>query len=368
MLLERYDPLKHEMVCILAPDGSCNAALRPALDDQHMREVYQQMWLLRLYDRKAVALQRQGRFGTYAQMEGQEACMIASVLPLQAQDWMVTTYRETGAMWRHGVPLKLLSLYWMGNEFGSQMPEGVRVLPISIPVGTHPLHAVGLAWAGKYRQDGSLAVTYFGDGATSEGDVHEAMNMAGVYQLPCIFFCQNNQYAISIPRHAQTASPTIAQKALAYGFPGVLVDGNDVLAIYAVMCEAVERARRGQGPTLIEAYTYRMGAHTTADDPTKYREDAEVEEWKSRDPLLRVQRYLQQRSQWSETWEQQMLAECTATVEQAMAEATAVPPPPPQDMFRYMYAEMTPQLIEQEAALLASLQHQGEGHATPHAR
>jgi pyruvate dehydrogenase E1 component alpha subunit len=240
--------------------------------------MYRQMWLLRIYDRKAVSLQRQGRFGTYAQMEGQEACMVASPLSLQPQDWMVTSYRETGAMWMHGVPLKLLALYWMGNEFGSQMPEGVRVLPFSIPVGTHPLHAVGLAYAGKYRQDDSIAVTYFGDGATSEGDVHEAMNMAGVFQLPCIFFCQNNQYAISVPRHHQTASQTIAQKALAYGFPGILVDGNDIFAVYAVMREAVERARGGHGPSLIEAYTYRMGAHTTADDPTKYRDDSELEE------------------------------------------------------------------------------------------
>ena len=368
MFLERYDPLKQEMVCILAPDGSCNETLRPALDKQQVGQMYRQMWLLRLYDRKAVSLQRQGRFGTYAQMEGQEASLVASVLPLQPQDWLVTSYRETGAMWMHGVPLKLLSLYWMGNELGSQMPEEVRVLPISIPVGTHPLHAVGLAWAGKYRQDGSIAVTYFGDGATSEGDVHEALNIAGVYRLPCIFFCQNNQYAISVPRHTQTASQTIAQKALAYGFPGVLVDGNDAFAVYAVMREAVERARRGQGPTLIEAYTYRMGAHTTADDPTKYRDEAELEEWKGRDPLLRLQRYLQHTEQWSDSWEQQMLTECTAEVEQAMEEAAAVPPPLPQDMFRYMYAEMTPQLIEQEAALLAALKQQGESHGTAHAR
>ena len=366
MFFERYNPLKQEMVCILAPDGSCNEALRPALDDQQVRQIYRQMWLLRTYDRKAVTLQRQGRFGTYAQMEGQEACMVASPLPLQPQDWMVTSYRETGAMWMHGVPLTVLSLYWMGNELGSQMPAGVRVLPMAIPVGTHPLHAVGLAFAGKYRQDGSIAVTYFGDGATSEGDVHEAMNMAGVYQLPCIFVCQNNQYAISVPRHRQTASPTIAQKALAYGFPGIQVDGNDILAVYAVMCEAVERARRGHGASLIEAYTYRMGAHTTADDPTRYRDDAELAEWRGRDPLLRVQRYLQQHGQWSEAWEQQILAECTAEVEQAMAEAAAVPPPSPQDMFRYMYATMTPQLIEQEASLLASLQHRGDNHGPAH--
>jgi pyruvate dehydrogenase E1 component alpha subunit len=359
MFFERYDPLKGEMVCILTADGACNESLRPALDDEQVRQIYRQMMVVRLFDRKAVALQRQGRFGTYAEMIGQEASLVASTYPLQPQDWMVTSYRETGAMWMHGVPLERLALYWMGNEFGSHAPEGVRVLPISIPVGSHPLHAIGLAYAGKYRQDGSIAITYFGDGATSEGDVHEAMNMAGVYRLPCVFFCQNNQYAISVPRHAQTASPTIAQKALAYGFPGIQVDGNDIFAVYAVVREAVARARAGQGPSLIEAYTYRMGAHTTADDPTKYRDDAEMEEWRPRDPLLRVQRYLDQRGLWSDAWEQEVVEACTAEIEQAMAAAAAVPPPPPEDMFRYMYAEMTPPLVEQETGLLATLQRKG---------
>jgi pyruvate dehydrogenase E1 component alpha subunit len=359
MFFERYDPLKGEMVCILTADGACNESLRPALDDEQVRQIYRQMMIVRLFDRKAVALQRQGRFGTYAEMIGQEASLVASTYPLQPQDRMVTSYRETGAMWMHGVPLERLALYWMGNEFGSHAPEGVRVLPISIPVGSHPLHAIGLAYAGKYRQDGSIAITYFGDGATSEGDVHEAMNMAGVYRLPCVFFCQNNQYAISVPRYAQTASPTIAQKALAYGFPGIQVDGNDIFAVYAVVREAVARARAGQGPSLIEAYTYRMGAHTTADDPTKYRDDAEMEEWRPRDPLLRVQRYLDQRGLWSDAWEQEVVEACTAEIEQAMAAAAAVPPPPPEDMFRYMYAEMTPPLVEQETGLLATLQRKG---------
>ena len=359
MFFEHSNPLKPEMISILAPDGTCNETLRPPLDDDTVRQMYRQMLLLRLYDRKAVSMQRQGRFGTYAQMEGQEACMVASTYPLQPQDWVVTSYRETGVMWMRGVPLHLLSLYWMGNEFGSHMPEGVRALPMSIPVGTHPLHAVGLAYAGKYRQDGSIAVTYFGDGATSEGDVHEAMNMAGVLQVPCVFFCQNNQYAISIPVREQTAAPTIAQKAVAYGFPGIRVDGNDVFAVYAVMHEAVERARRGAGPSLIEAYTYRMGAHTTADDPTKYRDTAEAETWRPLDPLLRVQKYLQQREVWSETWEHQLLEEGTEKVEQAMNEAEAMPPPSPQEMFRYMYATMPPALREQEAALLAWLQQKG---------
>lgn len=359
MIFETHDPLKGEMVCWLAPDGTYIGPDAPPLDDEKVRQAYREMLLLRIYDRKAVSLQRQGRFGTYAQMEGQEASLVASTYPLQPQDWMVASYRETGAMWRHGVPLKSLSLYWMGNEFGSHMPEGVRVLPISIPVGSHPLHAVGLAYAGKYRGDNGLAITYFGDGATSEGDVHEAMNLAGVFQAPCIFFCQNNQYAISAPIREQTSSPTIAQKALAYGFPGVRVDGNDIFAVYAAVHEAVQRARRGAGPTLIEAYTYRMGAHTTADDPTKYRDDDEVAFWRERDPLSRVRTYLHERGQWSEEWEHELLETCTAEVEDAMNEAEAVPPPPPQDMFRYMYAEMPPTLKSQEAFLLDQLRQKG---------
>ncbi len=359
MVFETHDPLKGEMLCLLTPDGAYTGPEFPPLDDQQVRRMYQEMLLLRIYDRKAVSLQRQGRFGTYAQMEGQEASLIASTYPLQPRDWMATTYRETGAMWRHGVPLKSLSLFWMGNEFGSHVPEGVRVLPMSIPVGTHPLHAVGLAYAGKYRRDHSIAIAYFGDGATSEGDAHEAMNLAGVYQAPCVFFCQNNQYAISVPIREQTASPTIAQKALAYGFPGVRVDGNDIFAVYVAVREAVERARRGEGPSLIEAYTYRMGAHTTADDPTKYRDDAEVESWRERDPLTRVQHYLYHRDQWSEDWEHELLETCTAEVEETMNEAEAVPQPPPQDMFRYMYAEMPPELREQERSLLTSLRKEG---------
>ncbi len=355
MAFETHDEMKIEMICMLAPDGTYSGPVTPPLDDEQVRRIYEDMMTLRIYDRKAVSLQRQGRFGTYAQMEGQEASLIASTYPLQPQDWVVPTYRETGAMWRHGVPLKSLSLYWMGNEFGSHMPEGVRVLPMSIPVGSHPLHAIGLAYAGKYRGDGSIAITYFGDGATSEGDVHEAMNFAGVYQLPCVFFCQNNQYAISVPIREQTASPTIAQKAVAYGFPGVRVDGNDIFAVYSTVNDAVERARRGEGPTLIESYTYRLGPHTTADDPTKYREDDEVAAWRERDPIARVQAYLANRGQWSEDWEHELLEGCTAVVEEAMNEAEAVPEPPPQDMFRYMYAEMTPTLKEQEASLLSKL-------------
>ena len=198
---------------------------------------------------------------------------------------------------------------------GQKVPPGVNVFPIAVPVGTHPLHAVGAAYAAKLQKEKICTIAYFGDGATSEGDFHEAMNFAGVLNTPTIFFCQNNQYAISVPRKKQTASKTIAQKAIAYGFPGIQVDGNDLLAVYAATREARERAVSGSGPTFIEAVTYRFGPHTTADDPTKYREDAEVEEWKKLDPMLRLQKYLGEQGLWNEDLEARWKAEAEKTRE-----------------------------------------------------
>jgi pyruvate dehydrogenase E1 component alpha subunit len=214
-------------------------------------------------------------------------------------------------------------------------------------VGSQPPHAVGAAWAAKLRKEKICTIVYFGDGATSEGDFHEAMNFAGVFRTPTIFFCQNNHYAISVPRRLQTASRTIAQKAVAYGFGGVQVDGNDVFAVYAATKEAREKAVSGGGPTLIEAFTYRFGPHTTADDPNKYRENAEVEEWKARDPLARLEKYLQKNGLWSEDLERTAKAEAEAAVNKAVQEAEEFPPPRVEDMFEYTFAEMTPDLKRQ---------------------
>lgn len=356
--LGRYDPLKNEMVQILDAEGACDERLRPDLQEDELRQLYRHMVLARLMDRKAVSLQRQGRFVTYAQLEGQEAAQVGSAYALTRQDWVVPSYREVGAMLVHGLPLSQLCTYLVGSEEGHRMPADVRCLPMAVPVGSQPLHAVGLAWAAKLRREPSVAIVYFGDGASSQGDVHEAMNFAGVYHAPCIFFCQNNHYAISVHRTQQAASPTLAQRGIAYGMPGIQIDGNDIFAAYAVTKEAVERARAGGGPCFIEAVTYRIGAHTTADDPTRYRDAQEVEEWRKRDPIDRFRRYLEARKLWSEEREQKLREEVSAEIEAAIEVAEKLPPPRAEEVFRHMFAEMTPQLREQEATLRATLKSQ----------
>jgi pyruvate dehydrogenase E1 component alpha subunit len=246
-----------------------------------------------------------------------------------------------------GILLKTIYLYWMGNEEGSCAPEGINVMPVSIPVGTHPLHAVGTAWAAKIKGDRIVTIAYFGDGATSKGDFHEAMNFAGVFKTPTLFFCQNNQFAISVPRKIQTASETIAHKAIAYGMDGIQVDGNDLFAVYVATREAIDKARSGGGATLIEGVTYRFGPHTTADDPTKYRKEEEIEPWKKLDPLVRLRFYLKGRGLWNDEVEKQLTEEAQQEIDRAVKEAEAVPAPEMEDIFKYVYAEMTPQLKEQ---------------------
>jgi pyruvate dehydrogenase E1 component alpha subunit len=354
-MIENYDPLKGEMLRILHPNGRLEETLRPDLNDETVQNLYRKMVLIRLADQRALALQRQGRLGTYAPVIGQEAAQVGSAYALGKGDWVFPSFRETGVIYMKGVPLRDIYLYWMGDESGQKAPEGVYVFPVSVPVGSHPLHAVGAGWAAKLQGEKICTIAYFGDGATSEGDFHEAMNFAGVFQTPTIFFCQNNQYAISVPRKKQTAAKTLAQKAIAYGFHGVQVDGNDLFAIYSATKEAREKALAGKGPTLIEAVTYRFGPHTTADDPTKYREDAEVQEWKKLDPMLRLQRYLQSKGLWSEDQETKMRAEAETSVNQAIQEAESVPPPQPEEIFKYTFAEMTPALKEQLDDYLAFL-------------
>ena len=271
------------MFQILTPSGGL--AQESPLESALVSRLYRAMVFARTYDRKGTSLQKQGRLATYAPFEGQEAAQVGSAAALEPDDWMVATYRDAAAMWMQGYPLELLFAGRTGDERGGSPPDDVPVLPPSITVGGHMVHAVGLAWASKLKADNRVALTYFGDGATSEGDFHEAMNFAAVFDVPCIFFCQNNGWAISLPREEQTRSETIAQKAIAYGMPGVQIDGNDLLGVYATTREAVARARAGGGPTLIEAVTYRVGPHTTADDPGRYRDPAVTEEWRQRDPL-----------------------------------------------------------------------------------
>jgi pyruvate dehydrogenase E1 component alpha subunit len=346
-LVEQYDPLKGKMFQILKPDGTLQPGLQVPISDQETLGLYQKMVFIRTADQRGLLLQRQGRFGTYAPIWGQEACQVGSGYVLKKGDWVFPAFREIGITVMMGIPLKMFFLYWMGNELGSQAPRDINILPVSIPVGTHIPHAVGTGWAAKLRGDKAVAVAYFGDGATSKGDFHEGMNFAGVFKTPTIFFCQNNQWAISVPRSAQTASATIAQKAVAYGFGGIQVDGNDLFAVIAVTREATEKARSGNGPTLIEAVTFRFGPHTTADDPTKYRSEQDIEVWKPRDPMLRLRLYLKSKNLWNEEVEKKFTDEAKTEIDQVVKDAEAYLPPTVEDLFKNVFAEMTPALKDQ---------------------
>ena len=276
---------------VVAPD------LVPDLADETLVAMYRDMRFSRRFDERAVKLQRQGRLGTYAPLAGQEGSQIGSTYALSPEDLISYQYREHGAVVARGFPWEYL-LYWAGHERGNEVLADRNVFPLNIGVGSHLPHAVGLAWGAEYRSDERVSVVHFGDGATSEGDFHEAMNFAGVFDLPVLFVCNNNGWAISHPAERQTASATIAQKAQAYGFDGVQVDGMDPLASYVVTAAARERALTGDAvagrprPTLVEAVQYRYGAHTTADDPERYREPEEVEVWRERDPIDRFEAFL----------------------------------------------------------------------------
>ncbi len=263
-----------EYLQILDENGVLDEKLaKDTLTDDQVRYLYEFMITCRALDEIAFKLQRSGRMGTYPQNKGQEANAIGSGFAAKkGVDFLVPCYRENAALFLHGLPMHYILLHWMGDERGNQIPEGVQMTPLSIPIGTQMLHAAGIAWAFKLRKEARVAITYFGDGATSEGDFHEAMNFASTLQVPCVFYCQNNQWAISVPREIQMNSETVAQKAIAYGMPTIQVDGNDLFAVYKASRDAIERARAGGGPSFIEAVTYRLADHTTADDARRYRD------------------------------------------------------------------------------------------------
>lgn len=333
------------MLQILRPDGSLSGDA--PVDVDAARDLFEGLIAARAFDTKGETLQKQGRLATYASFRGQEAAQIGSAATLTSGDWMVASYRDAAAMWRHGYPWVNLILGRSGDERGGEVPPGVRVLPPSITVGAHMLHAVGIAWAERIQGTSNCAITYFGDGATSEGDFHEAMNFAAVYRAPVVFMCQNNGWAISMPVERQTASETIAQKADAYGMTGARVDGNDVFAVLAATRDALARARAGEGPSLIEAVTYRVNPHTTADDPSRYRSDEEVADWEQRDPIARLRRYLESREAWSAEWEEDVRERTAADVEAAVTEAEGLAPFAATDVFEAMFAEPTTQLRDQ---------------------
>ncbi len=346
-MLERYDPLKEEMFQILDEKGQIESSLEPALSDEELKKIYVFMVVSRRADLKAFVLQRQGRMGTFAPSLGHEACQVGSAFPLKKSDWIFPYFRDLGTYVTLGLPLKNYYLYWMGNEEGMRIPDDLNIFTIAVPVATQLPQAVGAGMAAKIKKDKIGVLSTFSDGATSEGDFHEALNFAGVYKTPNVFVCYNNQYAISMPRAKQTASKTLAQKAIAYGFDGVLVDGNDILAMYTATKEALEKARAGEGPTLIEAYTYRMSNHTTADDASKYRSEEEVKKWEKRDPIERFRIYLKNKGIWNESFERKVQEEAEATVNRAVEEAEKTPLPRIEEIFIYTYKNMTPNLKEQ---------------------
>lgn len=345
MFRERYDPLKDDMIQIMNPEGEIvKPEWMPDLSNEEIVEMYKTMVFSRAIDTKVLQFQRQGRILTYAPNLGQEAAQVGSGYAMKQTDWVASAFRELGVWLRKGAPLYNILLYWYGNELGMKMPESVRILPVSIPIASQFQHATGLAYASQYKNEDDVTVAYVGDGGTSQGDFHEALNFAAVNQTPNVFIIQNNQFAISTRRAVQSKVKTLAQKALGYGLPGIQVDGNDIFAVYAVTKAAVDEARAGEGPTLIEAYTYRLGAHTTADDPTVYRDNEEVEEWKKKDPIDRLRKYLYKNDLWDEEKDAAYIKERELFVKAEFERVEQSGLVPLEDIFDYMYAERTPVL------------------------
>lgn len=361
MLFKKYDPLKKKFLQVLDKDGNVvDKSLEPNIDEEKLLHMYRIMSLGRIADVKAVQFQRQGRMLTFAPNMGQEAAQIGPMAAIEKTDWLVTAFREFNAMLYHGATLEQLYLYWYGNEMGSKFDDDVRILPINIPIGSQISHAAGLAYASKVQNKGEVAVVYIGDGGTSHGEFHEGLNFGAVFNTPMIVIVQNNHWAISTPRKKQTRADNIAQKAIAYGIPGIQVDGNDVLAMYLAVTEAAKRAREGNGPTLIEAVTYRMGSHTTNDNPKLYRKDEEVLEWEGKDPHKRFRQYLLNRNLLTEEEDQKLQDELNQYVLDVFAKVEKSGLIPLEDVFKYTYAEMTPQLVEQYEEYKKYLEEEGK--------
>jgi len=337
-----------EHVAILNEQGEFDETLGKGLiPDDDLVRLYEHMATCRRLDEVAFKLQRSGRMGTYPENRGQEAASLGAAYALRKTDWLVPCYRENCGLFWHGLPIEYVLLHWMGDERGNEIPEGVHVTPLAIPIGTQMLHATGIAWANKYRKQDDISCTFFGDGATSEGDFHEAANFAANLDIPVIFFCQNNGWAISVPTSIQCSAPTIAQRGLAYGMDCVQVDGNDLFAVVKVVRDAAERARTTQRPTFIEALTYRLGDHTTADDARRYRDADEVDAWLKRDPLLRLRTYMTARGLWDDAREEALGEKTKAEVSAAVKRAEEISAPEFAEAFNSMYAELPEELIRQ---------------------
>ena len=338
---------------VLGPDGTRLAGIKSRMDEEFLLDALRWMMKSRLYDHRVIALQRQGQFGVYSPGMGQEASIIGSAMAVDpARDWMVPQYRELMATVHHGLPLEVISAQYLGKIGPARIPEGVKVLPTQVSIAAQLPHATGLAWGLRLRGEDGVVLAYIGEGGSSEGDFHEALNLAGVTKAPVVFFMQNNQWAISTSRRVQSATPSFALRAAGYGFEGVEVDGNDVMAVYDVVVSAVEKARAGEGPTLIEAVTYRMSFHNTTDNPSLYQDPVEYEKARQQDPIERVQKYLASLALWDQGREASVTEELRGEIDSALAAAAAAPIPGPQDLFDNIYEQPPERVLRQRAELL----------------
>jgi pyruvate dehydrogenase E1 component alpha subunit len=341
---------------VLDEHGNLDEALEPQLSEEQLVRLYRTMWLAREADQRMLKLQRQGRLGTFGPCTGQEAPPAATALAMTDRDWFVSAFREFSGWLMRGVPVANNYIFHNGWEEGNLAPQAPRTLPINIIVGSQAPHAVGIAYAMKLKgeKDSAVAV-FFGDGATSQGELHEALNFAAVWQAPVVFVCQNNQWAISLPRRKQTTTATLAQKALAYDIPAIQVDGNDPLAVYVAAKEAFDRAHAGGGPTFIEAVTYRLMMHTTSDDPTRYRTDAEVQAWWKKDPLVRFKAYLERKGFWPAERQAAMEEDVKREIDEAVKQLEATKGLPLDLPFEHVYGTPHDSVAEQRAEFLAAL-------------
>lgn len=320
-----------------------------------LRELHRRMVLGRRFDTQVTALTKQGRLAVYPSSRGQDACQVGGVLALRGQDWLFPTYRDTVAVLTKGVPAEQALTLMQGVWHCGYDPQAYRVAPQCTPLATNSLHAVGLAHAARLKKQDQVALVLLGDGATSEGDTHEALNFAGVWKAPVVFLVQNNGYAISVPLAKQTAAPTLAAKGIGYGVPSLLIDGNDAAAVYAAVRSGVERAAAGEGPTLIEAITYRIEPHTNADDATRYRPSAEVSTWLERDPITRLETYLKDSALLDDAAAGRLAAEAEQLAEEVRDSMNAEVSADPAELFEHVYAHPTAALERQRAALLAEI-------------
>ncbi|HET6267162.1 MAG TPA: pyruvate dehydrogenase (acetyl-transferring) E1 component subunit alpha [Acidobacteriota bacterium] len=349
-----------ELLQVMSDQGTVDQKADPSIPKEDLLKLYRVMVLNRQVDERMLTLQRQGRIGFYLQSIGEEAATVGSAYALRREDWIFPCYREPGAAFYRGFPLLKFVCQLMGNAGdpvkGRQMPNhyvarDINYTSVSSPVGTQIPQAVGAAWAAKIKKDPIVVLVYFGEGATSEGDFHVGANFAGVFKAPAILFCRNNGYAISVPITRQTASESVAIKAKAYGFPGVRVDGNDILAVIKATQQAAARARNGEGPTLIEAVTYRRGPHSSSDDPRMYRSEDEVEQFARLDPINRFRRYLEERKLWDASQEQTLQEQTKEEILRTIQQAESFGPPPIDTLFEDVFVKLPPHLQEQKAYL-----------------